>query len=130
MKTCLNVDVQTRSERFSTSWICLSVLLSASFLLEGCHQAADPHLKENVVGSWEEVRGTNETLQFNADGTLIMKSPREFHNCVYDFPDSEHIRLDCSVPGGPKFPQVWKISVTPDQLLISDEHEVGTYRRK
>jgi hypothetical protein len=106
------------------------VLLSASLLLQGCHHPSDQHLKESVVGSWEEVHGTKETLQFNADGTLIMKSPSENHSCVYGFPDSEQIRIDCAPPGAPSRPGVWKISVTSDKLVISIDQEVGTYQRK
>ena len=104
-------------------------LLTVSLLLPGCHRQADPHLKENVVGNWEEVHGTKETLQFNADGTLIMKSPREFHTCTYYFPDFGHIVLDCAPAGSPRFPQAWKISVTTDKLMISDNQETGTYKR-
>ena len=129
MKTWFKPNGQSRSD-LSSIWIWLLVVFSASSLLQGCHHAVDPHLKEYIVGNWEEAHGTNESLQFNADGTMAMKSPSESRSCNYDFPDSEHIRLDCLVQGGQRFPQVWKVSVTPDKLLISDEHEVGTYRRK
>jgi len=113
--------------------------LGIALLLAACHsdqQAAeqhvsDHHLQEAVVGSWEEVHGTQETLQFNADGTLVMKSPAENHSCVYDFPDSEHLRIDCAPPGGPRVPQLWKITVTTDRLMIGGGGgQVGTYQRR
>jgi hypothetical protein len=108
--------------------------LSIALLLLACHSdqhVADQHLKEAVVGSWEEVHGTQETLQFNADNTLTMKSPSENHSCVYDFPDSQHIRIDCAALGGPRVPQLWKITVTSDRLMIGGGgREVGTYKRR
>jgi len=51
--------------------------MGASVLLQGCQHEAEQRLKKAVLGSWEEVHGTQETLQFNADGTVIMKSRSE-----------------------------------------------------
>jgi len=112
---------------FTARILCvLSVILS----LQGCHRVTEQELKDSVVGSWEEVRGTNETLQFDANGTVLMQSPSENHDCVYDFPDTSHIRFNCAPPGAPARPQVWKVKLTSERLLISDGHEVGTYKRK
>jgi hypothetical protein len=118
-----------RNADSATCWLAVLVLLSATLLLHGCHDS-EQHLKSSVLGRWEEVHSTKETLQFDNDGTLIMKSPREYHLCVYDFPDSRHIRLNCAPVGALPFPQVWKISVTSDQLMISDDQETGTYQRR
>ena len=97
----------------------------------GCHHRVDQQeLKSSVVGSWTESRGTNEDLQFNDDGTLVMDSPREHHVCVYDFPDAAHIRLDCAAAGTPPTPVIWKFSAIDDTLSIGDEHETGHYKRK
>lgn len=83
-----------------------------------------------MQGYWENALGNHETLQFNSDGTLIMKSPRESELCVYDFPDAKHLRLDCAPAGAPARPQVWGFSISETELKISDALEVGVYRRK
>ncbi|MGD0404605.1 MAG: hypothetical protein ABSB66_15580 [Candidatus Acidiferrales bacterium] len=120
-----------RTLQTASSWLGVFVFLSAVLLLQGCSHEAEKKLKEGVVGSWEEVHGTRETLQFNADGTLIMKSPRENEVCRYDFPDAKHVRLDCAPAGTPPRPYAWSISVTADdQLLIGNAQEVGTYQRQ
>jgi len=108
----------------------ISCALGAMFLLQGCHRVTEQELKDGVVGSWKEVRGTKEELQFNADGTMLMRSPGENHDCIYDFPDTTHIRFNCAPPGAPARPQVWKVELKSDRLLISDHLEVGTYKRK
>jgi hypothetical protein len=86
--------------------------------------------KTGVIGDWEEVRVTQETLHFNEDGTLIMDSPSEHHSCTYDFPDARHIRLDCVAPQIPHKPNTYGFALADAQLKISDDHETGTYRRK
>lgn len=86
--------------------------------------------KTGVLGDWEEVRGTGETLHFNEDGTLIMDSPSEHHSCAYDFPDSTHIRLDCVAPQIPHKPDSYGFTLADAQLTISTDRETGTYRRK
>jgi len=92
---------------------------------------SDQQLKKDVVGIWEEVNGTQETLQFNPDGTLIMKSPSEHRFCDYSFPNSGHIRLDCAwYEGGPRAAQTWRFAMTADEIMISDRTGTGTYRRK
>jgi len=110
-------------------------------LLLGCHRNAAPNsnegapanweqsLKDGVVGDWE-IEPTREVLHFSADGTLVMDSPREHHNCKYDFPDYQHIRLDCLVPGTSSRPTTWRVSLSGDTLKISDNVETGTYKRK
>lgn len=108
---------------------CVAVLM----VVAGCNRnGGDPNwqqkLKDGIVGEWEDA--DHENMTFAADGTLIMSSAREHHNCTYDFPDSKHIRLDCAYPGTPHRPDTWGVSLTSDQLQISDEHETGTYRRK
>ena len=109
----------------------LLIVAGVCAFLQGCRHDGDAYLKGEIVGDWEEVHGTNETLQFNPDGTLTMISPREHRECRYDFPDSRHIRLDCASPGSTPSPQVWKVAITSDhKLLISDAIEVGTYRRR
>ncbi len=117
--------------RRASSWLGLVLVLSSAWWLQGCHQEATPALKDRILGDWEEVRGTKETLTFNPDRTLIMKSPSEFHQCVYDFPDERHIRMNCALAGAPAYFQVWKMSFTADdKLQIGNEQETGTYRRK
>jgi hypothetical protein len=107
------------------------LLAGAGACVQGCRHDAGAYLKGEIVGNWEEVHGTKETLQFNPDGTLTMISLSEHHECRYDFPDSKYIRLDCTTAGMPPRPQVWKVAITSDhKLLISDAVEVGTYRRK
>jgi hypothetical protein len=120
-----------RTGQTASSWLGVFLFLNTVLLLQGCSHEAEKKLKEGVVGSWEEVHGTIETLQFNADGTLIMKSPRENQACRYDFPDAKHVRLDCALAGMPPRPYVWNISVTADdKLLIGNAQEVGTYQRQ
>jgi len=115
----------------STARSIAAILFLFPILILGCQHKPDPYLKDNVVGNWEEVHGTKETLQFSADGTLIMNSPTEHHQCHYDFPEAGKIRIDCSPAGSPPSPQLWKISITPeDKLLIGDAPDVGTYERK
>src|SRR5271157_1179213 len=126
------------------------LILSLLLLLPACHsdehaaqpapgqhpeqqssQWSDEQLKKDVVGTCEEVNGTQETLQFNADGTLIMNSPSEHRACDYSFPDSGHIRLDCvRYEGGPRASQTWKFAMTSDKVMIGDELATGTYKRK
>jgi hypothetical protein len=126
MTTAIARTVQTAS-----CWLGAFLLLIAVLSLQGCSHEAEQKLKESVVGSWEEVHGTKETLQFNADGTLIMKSPRENQVCRYDFPDAKHVRFDCAPAGMPPRPYTWNISVTTDdKLLIGDAQQVGTYQRQ
>ena len=133
-----------------SDWIKVGLVLSVSLLLLACHSGAhsaqppseqhseqqssqwsDQQLKQDVVGIWEEVDGTQETLQFNADGTLIMNSPSEHRSCDFSFPDSGHIRLDCTrYKGGPRASQTWKFAMTSDKVMIGDELVTGTYKRR
>lgn len=83
-----------------------------------------------MIGSWDEVRGTNESLQFNADGTVLMPIPGKNHECVHHFPCTTHIRFNCTAQGTPRRHQVWKVEQTSDRLLINDNHEVSNYNRK
>jgi hypothetical protein len=99
-------------------------------LLQGCHHVTQQELQDRVLGGWEEVHGTKETLFFNVDGTVYMNSPVEHHLCTYDLPDPQHIRLDCAPVGTPPRPMVWKVELTSDRLIISGNREVGTYKRK
>jgi hypothetical protein len=107
------------------------LLLSVIVLSLACRSgSSDQRIKQKIAGLWEEVKGTKETLQFNADGTLLMKSRAENRSCEYSFPDSGHIRLDCTmVAGGPRTSQTFKFSMTSDRVMISDEVETGTYKR-
>ena len=116
----------------------LCVILLSQACRSGDHSeqgSADQKLsgqqvKEKIVGTWEDAKGTRETMQFSADGTLIMRSPAENRTCEYSFPDSGHIRLDCAmVAGGPRTSQAYKFSMTADRVMISDELETGTYKR-
>jgi hypothetical protein len=70
-------------------WLGSVLCLNAFLLLQGCSHKAEEQLqlKEAVVGSWANVDGSNENLEFGADGTLLMKSPRQNEVCRYDFPD-------------------------------------------
>jgi hypothetical protein len=120
----------------------LSFVLLTTVFLQSCAQksSAQPEagnagswkqaLKDSTVGDWQEIHTLNEMLHFDADGSLIMSSPAEHRSCTYDFPDSNHIRLDCMYPQGTRYAQTWGFSVTDDKLTIRDEHSVGTYRRK
>src|SRR6267378_2822350 len=77
----------TRNPDAATRWLRALLLLgSSSLLLQGCHRDAERRLKNAVLGSWEEVRGTKETLQFNADGTLVMESRSQHRICLTTFP--------------------------------------------
>ena|ERR1700677_3706080 len=109
----------------------VSLFLSATLLFQGCGHEAEKYLKMSVIGHWEEVHGTKETLQFNADGTLNMRSRFQNQDCRYDFPDGKDMRLDCAPPGATPRPHLCTISVTADdKLLIGDSREIGTYERK
>jgi hypothetical protein len=134
MKPSFVRTARTKNPDTATRWprtLLLLLLGSSSLLLQGCHRGAEQLLKNAVLGSWEEVPGTKEMLQFNADGTLVMKSPSQQPICLYDFPDYAHIRLDCASVGAHASPQLYGIFVaSDDKLLISEDQEVGTYRRK
>lgn len=112
-------------------WRAAFLILPGLLLLPACRseQRSLQQLREGIVGSWEEVHGTRETLQFNADGTLIKKAPMEYHSCVYDFPDSKHIHLDCSSGAGPRIIQLLKCSISSDRLMIGNDIETGVYQR-
>ena len=98
-----------RTVQTASSWLGAFLFLGAVPWLQGCSHEAEQKLKEGVVGSWAEVGGTNATLQFNADGTLIGLRTR----------------------GNAPRPYVWNISVTADdKLLIGDAQQVGTYQRQ
>jgi hypothetical protein len=117
--------------KWTSRWLGAVLLICAASWLQGCRQAATPELKSQIVGDWEEVHGTKETLHFKADGTLVMKSPHEFHECVFDFPDEKHIRMNCAPAGSPAYFQVWNLGFTEDdKLQIGTVHETGTYRRQ
>ena len=123
-------------------WAKTFVLLLVILLSQACRSGQNSgqtssdqklsgqQVKEKIVGAWEDAKGTRETLQFSADGTVLMKSPAENRTCAYSFPDSGHIRLDCTMmAGGPRTSQVFKFSMTSDRVMISDEMETGTYKR-
>ena len=109
---------------------CMFGLFSAVLLQQGCHRVTQKELQEKIVGTWDEVRGTNEMLEFHDDGTVLMQSANTNQTCKYDFPDTSHLRLDCAPPGLPPRPQLWKLEFKDDHLLISDQLEVGTYQRR
>ena len=116
-----------RMARLLTS---IAVVLSFLLLLDGCHHVTQEELQTRIVGAWEEVHGTKETLFFSDDGTVYMNSPLEHRRCTYDFPDPQHIRLDCAPEGAAPMPTLWKIEITSDRLMISSNRETGTYKRK
>jgi hypothetical protein len=107
------------------------LFLSVIVLSQACRSGpSSQQVKEKIVGAWEDSKGTGETLEFKADGTLLMRSRAENRNCEYSFPDSRHIRLDCTMlAGGPRTSQTFKFSMTSDRVMISDELETGTYKR-
>ena len=121
-------------------FLSAALVIASAMLLTDCNRKSgttetapanwEQTLKDGVVGDWEQAYGSREELQFSSDGTLVMNSPAEHHNCKYDFPDYQHIRLDCAVPGVPSNPQSWKISLSGDTLKISDALETGVYQRK
>ncbi len=125
-----------------TSRHLLFFVLLATLLLQSCTQKSNAQpeggnagswkqaLKDSTVGDWQEIDTLNEMLHFDADGSLIMSNPAEHRSCTYDFPDSNHIRLDCMYPQGTRYVQTWGFSVTDDKLMIRDEHSVGTCQRK
>jgi len=121
----------------NSRYLLFSVLLTSVFL-QSCTQKSNAQpdlswkqaLKDSTVGDWQEIHTLNEMLHFDADGSLLMSSPAEHRTCTYDFPDSNHIVLDCKYPQGTRYAQTWGFSVTDDTLMIRDEHAVGTYRRK
>lgn len=108
----------------------LGFVLGMAVVLQACHHDTEKDLKEKIVGNWREVRTKNEFLNFNADGTVQMQGPGTNDTCEYDFPDPQHLRLNCAPQGAPPRPQVWKLQFKGDQLLISDGIEVGTYARQ
>jgi len=109
----------------------LILVIVAPLFLQGCKHEASNYLKGEIIGTWEEVHGTHEVLQFNSDGSLIMNSPSEHHNCKYDFPDATHIQLDCSLAGSPPSPRLWEVSLSTDgKLSIGIGRDVGTYKRQ
>lgn len=117
--------------RWTRCWREILPLLCATLSLLSCYPDPRPALKGRIAGDWEEVHGTKETLHFKADGTLVMKSPSEFHQCVYDFPDEKHIRMNCAPAGSPAYFQVWNLAFTDDdKLKIGTVRETGTYRRQ
>jgi len=105
-------------------------ILGIIIALQGCHKDTVEDLKQKIVGNWREVRTKNEYLNFNADGTVLMQGPDTNDPCEYDFPDAQHLRLNCAPQGAPPRPQVWKVEFNRDKLLISDGIEVGTYARQ
>ena len=109
--------------------LALGIIILVSTFLFVRHDSTQL-LKKNVTGSWAEVRGTNEIMQFNIDGTVIMQSPSEYHRCLYDFPGAHSIRLDCAIEGELPNPRVWDFSLTTDKMTVSDGREVGTYERE
>jgi hypothetical protein len=117
--------------RWTRCWREILPLLCATLSLLSCYPDPRPALKGRIAGDWEEVHGTREVLHFSQDGSLIMESPREHHQCAYDFPDAKHIRLNCAPAGSPASPEVWRMSFTDDdKLLIGNATETGTYKRK
>src|SRR5258706_16397752 len=104
MKPSLARAARTRNPDAATRWhraLLLLLLGFSSLLLQGCHRDAEQRLKKAVVGSWEDVRFPTATLQFNADGTLIMDSGAEHRICLYDIPDYTHIQFDCNPAATP-----------------------------
>jgi|ERR1700722_4358850 len=109
----------------------VALMICATLALISCYPDPRPALKGRIAGDWEEVHGTKEVLHFSEDGSLVMESPREHHQCTYDFPDAKHISLNCAPPGTPARPEVWRMSFTDDdKLLIGNAMETGTYKRK
>jgi hypothetical protein len=71
MKSSFVRTARTKNPDAATCWpgtLLLLLLGSSSLLLQGGHRGAEQRLKNTVLGSWEEVRGTKETLQFNLLG--------------------------------------------------------------
>ena len=134
MKPSFVGAARTRNHSAATRWhgaLLLLLLGFSSLILLGCHRDAEQRLKKAIVGSWEDVRFPTATLQFNADGTLVMESRSQHRTCLYDIPDYTHIRFDCNPAGTPASPQLYTISMTSDdKLVITEGEEVGTYRRK
>lgn len=117
--------------RWSRCWADILLVLCATLSLLSCYPDPRPALRGRIAGDWEEVHGTKEVLHFSEDGNLVMESPREHHQCTYDFPDAKHISMNCAPPGTPERPVVWRMSFTDDdKLLIGNAAETGTYKRK
>jgi hypothetical protein len=113
--------------RSPVRFLCALALL---VVFQGCHKATKQELKQKIVGNWQEVDTKNEFLNFSDDGTVMMQSPATNETCEYDFPDTQHLRLNCAPQGAPPRFQVWKLDLKGDQLLISDGNEVGKYKRQ
>jgi hypothetical protein len=117
--------------RWTKCWAETLLVLCATMPLLSCYPDPRPALKGRIAGDWEEVHGTKEVLHFSENGSLVMESPREHHQCTYDFPDTKHISLNCAPPGTPASPEVWRMSFTDDdKLLIGNATETGTYKRQ
>lgn len=110
----------------------LLILLLIMCLLSACKSNSELQgtYGAKVAGDWEEIRGTGETLHFEADGHLIMNSRSEHHSCTYDFPNAKQIRLDCVAPDVPHKPNTYGFALADDKLMISDSQSTGTYKRK
>jgi len=111
----------------------LLLLLLLACVSSACNRRPDSEwqssYKTAVVGDWEEVAGTRETLHFNSDGTLIMVSPSEQHSCTYEFPDPKHILLNCAAAQAPHQGQTYGFALANDKLMITDALSTGTYKR-
>ena len=126
--TTLALDILLTRARFN---LLLLLLLLLACIFPACKSNTEwlRTYKTAVIGDWEEVRGTRETMHFSADGSLIMNSPSEHHSCTYEFPDPKHIRLDCVAAQIPHKPETYGFALADDKLMISDSQSTGTYKR-
>ncbi len=94
-------------------WIVILVVLLAASACGGP--------RRSIIGKWDQVGG-GETLEFYTDGTVVATGVGMTISGTYTFIDDEHIRIDLSGLWGIAGPQVFRVSISGNRMVLEDSY--------
>ena len=104
---------------------CCSILLVAAVTIAVVANANRP--QNTIIGTWEQVGGVGEVLQFSNDGTITATSLGITGVGSYEFIDNDTIRIN--LPGIFSSSQIFDVQISDDTLTLSYNGTSVHYRR-
>lgn len=101
------------------------VAMTLVFALVGCSESP----RDTLVGTWMQIGGP-QVLQFFDSGDLIQEDSGVPIGAHYRFSDDSHILIKYDAPAVEAPERTYRIEVTKELLVVTDENNIVTrYRR-